>query len=1283
MPHQLTISTIDLLGTAQSGAKYSLAAVSGEHSTGTGSSNGLIVQQPEEGTLDSNGQAVITVEELPQRAWFLLTVHDETDGRLGVWPMVIDEDLTSYGAWRKFLSTRPDQLAEAATDVVEIVGPTGPTGPAGPEGPTGPQGNPGTNGLDGQDGQDGTDGDDGDEVRLVYSLHSSLTSVSAPSGGSWNGTTFTPATGWHASPPTPNSTYPYLWASAARLGGDNSSLSYSSAFRLTGEKGGKGDKGDPGQDGNDGQDGQDGAGTVVTANPGGSGNADLTSVTIGSTSYDIPSGGSSLSDAQIGDKAFSNPPSDLTSTEQSAVRTAIGAGTGGTSLPSDASGYLKNDGSGTLSWSAVSGGSGWTVAATAPSSPVDGDGWYDTSTDLLKIYDGTQWETQHSLSVGGGFTKLGEPQSVPFAAASDLYQTHFQLPATVNDGDMFVLSLGTPISGDGRSASVVIMGHQFNALTGINMDHTTTIGTGDDAVVWAYADLVESVDDYTIGFQLEFADSTAGDDVEYRRYTVGKTDDSQPYICIAAHSADADPTPLNVYQLDITSLPSDADGYLKNDGSGVLTWAAAAGGTTLPTDASGYLANDGSGTLSWATPTATVADASITTAKLADDAVTTAKIADDAVDSDQIAAGAIDAAHMASGVVPANIGDLSDVPSSLGTSGQVLAVNSGATALEYTTATGGSTSVATDAQFKAGSTTLAPSVTQTKNAIASEAAVQIAWTGSEDGDPDDALGDAFTAYGSASDDDGWSSTNNRWEFGDIQKNVRFENSFIDWGRFGLSFRLGTNGDTNGFWMMFYFGTAVEEVSGTQDLTTGHAIIFDHRGKTSSTPWFIWYQMLANNSGTKTGWTPYTGAIWRDDTTEGYDGSRKKIQLPAKFSTLETLDFAVARSGRQLEFYAGDPSLPGVELIARLTLPETQKYGQVKNSGGLTDSTTVITMDHINQTRGWLTGKTMYIEDEECTVVSKDDSVPSVTVTRGANGTTAAAHAVDTAIMSAPNDMPGPYFGMISRQNSTRRAYLYAARVGNLDVFDLRTQYRPAELPPWPTTDDDYLIKIDAQTGASGSTGSKSVEWTSFGDALAHHYDTYDDQPARIDWLANADTTVADLRFATHQGSSWTVTMAVASSGTGAHKQWADTFGTISPAAPGLWALGIYPSTYTANSAWTSRFGVEFVGGAQQYYGQDLAAVEITSGATTEESAVTWQSDGYYLSAVLANIATFYAASSLSVRFKLADGTWITGETTAGMTGPNLLSYLGFPSLPTADGSYRLVVSSGTLTWSTA
>ena len=44
-------------------------------------------------------------------------------------------------------------------------------------------------------------------------------------------------------------------------------------------------------------------------------------------------GGSSLTDAEIGDKAFSNPPTDLSDDEKTAVRTAIGSGTGsGSSL---------------------------------------------------------------------------------------------------------------------------------------------------------------------------------------------------------------------------------------------------------------------------------------------------------------------------------------------------------------------------------------------------------------------------------------------------------------------------------------------------------------------------------------------------------------------------------------------------------------------------------------------------------------------------------------------------------------------------------------------------------------------------------------------------------------------------------------------------------------------------------------------------------------------------------------------------------------------------------------
>ena len=56
----------------------------------------------------------------------------------------------------------------------------------------------------------------------------------------------------------------------------------------------------------------------------------------------------------------------------------------------------------------ASGGSGWTVSATAPSSPTDGQGWYDTANDVLKIYDGSIWEAIGS----GGSTSSGSGETL-------------------------------------------------------------------------------------------------------------------------------------------------------------------------------------------------------------------------------------------------------------------------------------------------------------------------------------------------------------------------------------------------------------------------------------------------------------------------------------------------------------------------------------------------------------------------------------------------------------------------------------------------------------------------------------------------------------------------------------------------------------------------------------------------------------------------------------------------------------------------------------------------------
>ena len=58
---------------------------------------------------------------------------------------------------------------------------------------------------------------------------------------------------------------------------------------------------------------------------------------IGVSLHAVATTNTALTDPQIGDKAFSNPPSDLTTQEQTAVRNAIGAGTGGGSSVSPSS----------------------------------------------------------------------------------------------------------------------------------------------------------------------------------------------------------------------------------------------------------------------------------------------------------------------------------------------------------------------------------------------------------------------------------------------------------------------------------------------------------------------------------------------------------------------------------------------------------------------------------------------------------------------------------------------------------------------------------------------------------------------------------------------------------------------------------------------------------------------------------------------------------------------------------------------------------------------------------
>ena len=74
---------------------------------------------------------------------------------------------------------------------------------------------------------------------------------------------------------------------------------------------------------------------------------------------------------------------------------------------------------------------GWTTAATAPSNPSDGDGWYDTSTKILKIYDGSNW------NIASGFDHAlfptGTPTTSDFISFIDASNSDAARKATIQD----------------------------------------------------------------------------------------------------------------------------------------------------------------------------------------------------------------------------------------------------------------------------------------------------------------------------------------------------------------------------------------------------------------------------------------------------------------------------------------------------------------------------------------------------------------------------------------------------------------------------------------------------------------------------------------------------------------------------------------------------------------------------------------------------------------------------------------------------------------------------------
>ena len=124
--------------------------------------------------------------------------------------------------------------------LASVKGDPGAAGAIGPMGDKGDKGDPGVSGTDGS------------SYRLIY--RESATEPSLPTGGSWDGTTFTPPANWTENSPNRTPGDPEeLYATGVRLPGGGGSPHYAGVFKISGEDGAMGSRGPQGirGDGND------------------------------------------------------------------------------------------------------------------------------------------------------------------------------------------------------------------------------------------------------------------------------------------------------------------------------------------------------------------------------------------------------------------------------------------------------------------------------------------------------------------------------------------------------------------------------------------------------------------------------------------------------------------------------------------------------------------------------------------------------------------------------------------------------------------------------------------------------------------------------------------------------------------------------------------------------------------------------------------------------------------------------------------------------------------------
>ena len=248
---------------------------------------------------------------------------------------------------------------------------------------------------------------------------------------------------------------------------------------------------------------------------------------------------------------------------------------------------------------------------------------------------------------------------------------------------------------------------------------------------------------------------------------------------------------------------------------------------------------------------------------------------------------------------------------------------------------GGNAALATDAQFTAGSTTLAPTVTQTKGAIAAEAPFQVLWDGPNDGDPTAATLDNPATNSGGS----WNATENAYELGNSER-LYWSSPLTDWSNCVFRGIYGTNEDTNGYFLGIYYGTSVAAVTGQGSMTDGHRLMVDHRG--SSASWLIFYATGTSDAGVQesdsdvVSITTFNGCIQRDNN----NNNRNEFFLPSEYDAEKYIKVVVVKEGNDICIYVGKTSETGIRLAIIIRLGTTGHnalpgpyFGVFSNIGG--------------------------------------------------------------------------------------------------------------------------------------------------------------------------------------------------------------------------------------------------------------------------------------------------------------------------------------------------------------